>query len=484
MPTHTFRNRVPWMALMVVVLAAGWCVPAWAQETAAPESAGTEEVRCHVCGERILTAAEHFDAEGHPLCAACAAARAEATPAPEPYNIWTTKHLTGDWGGARDELKEAGLNTSFLLGTMSQVNMRGGRNTHNAHETGGKMFYNFELDFGQMGLLDGATFFIRGIQTFNSGIRPDVGSLTHPFYSAGSDGDKAIEIDKYWYRQRLFDDRLEFRLGKLLNFADLFDKNEYADNYLNEFMNQALSYNQTVPVTKGLGVFVQVWPTDWLYVQGMAVDPDTDSDYNRRGTGGFDSAFHDEDRFRAYGEFGVLPNFLFEKGLLLPGQYRFGFWYDPKPKNVYMDTLGGLLVQRARSGDMGFYLSFDQMLWKENPAPKDKQGLGVFARYGFAHRDVNRLNHFWSVGAVYRGLLPTRDEDTLGFGVAQSITSSQYREYIDTRADRETVYELYYAFQVAPWLVITPDLQVITNPGALKDARDALVGGVRIKMIF
>ncbi|GAF99875.1 unnamed protein product, partial [marine sediment metagenome] len=34
------------------------------------------------------------------------------------------------------------------------------------------------------------------------------------------------------------------------------------------------------------------------------------------------------------------------------------------------------------------------------------------------------------------------------------------------------------------WCVITPDVQVITNPGGSKDARDALVGGVRVKISF
>ncbi len=64
--------------------------------------------------------------------------------------------------------------------------------------------------------------------------------------------------------------------------------------------------------------------------------------------------------------------------------------------------------------------------------------------------------------------------------MAQSILSSQYRHNVDARADRETVYELYYRIQVTPWCEITPDIQFITHPGGLKDARDALVGGVRV----
>ncbi|MGB2986981.1 MAG: carbohydrate porin [Phycisphaerae bacterium] len=399
---------------------------------------------------------------------------------PKPYDLWTTKNLTGDWGGVRTEMEDAGVNFSILLGTMTQMNFRGGLNTHNAHETAGKAFYNMELDFGKMGLVSDGTFFIRGIQTWNSGIRRHVGSLWHPYYSAGSSGDKEIELDKYWYRQRLFDDRLEFRFGKL-DMADWTDRNAYADSYMSKFMNQALYVNRTIPTTKAVGAFLKVWPVDWLYVQAAALDPDIGQSKHTRGTGGWDTAFHDEDRFRAFWEFGLVPKFEGANGLL-PGHYRFGWWLDPKPKTVFRDTLGGLLAERRRSGDVGFYFNFDQMVWKENDNPKDKQGLGVFARVGAAHRDVNKISHVWSLGAAYQGLFPMRESDVLGFGVAQAILSSQYRDNIDSRADRETVYELYYKIKVAPWCEITPDVQVITNPGADKDARDALVGGIRIKI--
>jgi len=72
----------------------------------------------------------------------------------------------------------------------------------------------------------------------------------------------------------------------------------------------------------------------------------------------------------------------------------------------------------------------------------------------------------------------------LAFGVAQSILSSRYRRNVSSLANRETVYELYYAIKVTPCCIITPDVQVITNPGGNKDARDARVGGVRFKIVF
>ena len=400
------------------------------------------------------------------------------------YNILTTQRLTGDWGGVRTDLENAGITFKPIFGSVYQFNFRGGQNTHHAHESGGTVFHNIELDFNKMFKLEGGTFFLRAIQSWNKGIGADVGSLKAPFYNVGSSGDQSIEIDKWWWRQRLFDDRLEFRLG-LIKVTDTFDRNAYADNYFSKFCNRDYYMNMVIPSTGGLGMFVRVWPVDWLYVQGLVADLDRDKDRHRHGTSGFETAFHDDAHFRAFWEFGVLPAEIPGCESLLPGHYRFGSWFNPSSKTIFIDDLGGLRAEQHRGGDVGFYFNFDQMVWKENPTDvKDKQGLGVFARYGFAHPDVNKINHFWSAGAAYHGLVPSRDKDVLGFGVAQSILSKTYRHNVDSRADRETVYELYYAIHVTPWCVITPDVQVITNPGGSKDARDALVGGVRVKIAF
>ncbi|MBN1490146.1 MAG: carbohydrate porin, partial [Phycisphaerae bacterium] len=245
-----------------------------------------------------------------------------------------------------------------------------------------------------------------------------------------------------------------------------------------QFSNRALNHVMNFPVAKGLGAFVKVWPTDWLYFSMAGIDP-----YARVSRTGFDTGFHGPAHFVGNWEFGLTPKFESANGKL-PGNYKFGWWYNPRVLTVFKNTLGGSLRTETENGGVGFYLSFDQMVWKENNDPKDKQGLGLFFNYGFAHGDVNRVEHFWSLGGQYQGLIPTRDKDVLGLGVAQSMLSNQYRHEINSRADRETVYELYYAIQITPWCAITPDVQVITNPGGTKDARDALVGGVRVKIDF
>ena len=120
-------------------------------------------------------------------------------------------------------------------------------------------------------------------------------------------------------------------------------------------------------------------------------------------------------RIRAFGEIGLMPKFNSANGEL-SGTYRFGTWYQPYPKQVFRDTLDGALAEKYRSGDMGFYFGFDQLVWKENSDIKDKQGISVFGRYGYAHGDVNRIEHFWSVGGQYVGLDPRPGQGRAGIG--------------------------------------------------------------------
>ena len=166
----------------------------------------------------------------------------------------------------------------------------------------------------------------------------------------------------------------------------------------------------------------------------------------------------------------------------LPGNYRFGLLYDPRDKQEIINPLGGLRRPHYDSGDVAWYLSFDQMVYREGP--EDDQGLGLFFRYGHRHGDVNRISNFWSAGMQYQGLIPERDRDVVGLGFYSVHSSHQYRREIDDDFLRETGYELYYSIYVTPWLQITPDLQYIARPGALNTTDDAFVMGLRARVTF
>lgn len=404
----------------------------------------------------------------------------QASPETEAGDLFSLKRLTGDWGGLRTDLEDTGISFSLTWQGIWQGNTRGGLETKNGNDFSNTYNLSLELDFGKMGLLPGASFFMEAQGTSGAEIndfdRAKIGGLSPTNANAGAED--PIFVNKYWYRQRLLDDRIEVRLGVIESFTDLIDVNNIAGSDDDQFLNSSLVGNPTIPHTIGMGAYLNVWPTDWLYARAMIADP-----AYRPGRTGFDTGFHGDDRVRTFWELGYVPQFEGANGTL-GGHYRFGGWYHPRAKTIFRRTFGGLREPQSRSGDAGFFMNFDQFVWKENANENDKQGLSLFGRYGYAHGSVNRIEHFWSLGGQYVGLIPDRDDDVLGFGFAQAIQSRQFRHAIRPKADQETVFELYYGYHLTPWCVISPDLQLVLDPGGDTDDRDTFIVGLRVRIWF
>jgi carbohydrate-selective porin OprB len=262
-----------------------------------------------------------------------------------------------------------------------------------------------------------------------------------------------IYFSHLFLQQALFNKKVTLSIGKL-DLDDMFDTNEVGSwNYL----SYALARNVGVPVPWHVLGGVARWDVaDWLYVQAGAVDRNGEG-----GETGFDTAFGGDLEVFSIAEVGVKPNLLGR-----PGTYRVSVWHDPADKVRFSD--GG-----TESGDFGFSINVDQQV---------SDRIGIFARYGWADGEVRALEHFWSTGLTYTGLIPGRDKDVLGLGVAQGRISGDLRDVVAFEAS-ETLFEAYYKIPLWPGASITPDFQVILNPGA-RDDDTAFMAGVNFVMIF
>ncbi len=119
------------------------------------------------------------------------------------------------------------------------------------------------------------------------------------------------------------------------------------------------------------------------------------------------------------------------------------------------------------------------MVYREG-APGTDEGLSLFGAFIYAPlQRINTLPYFASVGANYRGLLPSRGKDTASFavyygGFSRDLPGQTY----------ELVLEWTYAIAVAPWLTVQPDVQYIVNPGGRSSTGNALVVGAQLLVQF
>lgn len=319
----------------------------------------------------------------------------------------------------------------------------------------------------------GLDLLVRPRGQYDRSVNDEVGALSDPVDDA--DFDAPIYVDELWLEQALLADRVRLRVG-MLEQQTLFDRNAYANSEDTQFLASFLDNDAVVPLPRGLGASLLVAPVDWLDVALGTVDAD-----NASRSAGFDTAFDGWDslsgilelRFRAR-----LPSRAGE----LPGAYRIGAFLDARERTVFGRADPGAGSVKSRRGTPGTYLSFDQLAYREGAG--SEQGLGLFARFGWADADTNRIAWFWSIGARYLGLVPGRDADVAGLGLYRAIGSERYRDEVDSDFDAETGIELYYQAALLPWLALTPDLQLIVDPGGDRAADDAFVATLRVRVAF
>jgi porin len=265
---------------------------------------------------------------------------------------------------------------------------------------------------------------------------------------------RCVYVSHLFVEQKLLDERLTLWLGKI-DWGDYFDTNA-AGSW--NFLSYSLARNPLIPAPwHAIGAVVRYDALDWLYVQAGVFDAEAVGTET-----GLATAFGGEDYTVGLFEFGLRPSFAG-----LGGNYRFYMWYDPQP--LARNDGGGNVRD-----DVGFGLSFDQQL---------TASVTAFCRYGFAHHEARQVEHFWSVGAVWKGPVASRPADELGVGVGQSRLSPSYRR-AEGLGPRETLFEAYYRIQLTSWVSLSPDVQVILDSGGSTSNDVAVIAGLRLIMEF
>lgn len=286
-----------------------------------------------------------------------------------------------------------------------------------------------------------------------NGITPLVGSKLNVDWAAYET--EFLYVANLYLEQKLLSDKLLIAVGKF-TCPSYFDENKVAGW---NFFSHSLARNQAfLHKYHTVGVLGRYDLSDWLYVQACVTDA-----LGIRSETGLNTAFQEDNYFLTMGELGIKT----KNSEGLESNYRFDLWYDPQPltrhdgKGSEHDTVG-----------VGF--NFDRMLTEK---------VGIFARYGWDDGRVRKFSNYWSLGGTWKGLHPNRDKDVLGFGFGQGITHEQYRS-AKNATDTETIFETYYKIHITDWCSLTPDIQILLNPGTNVDNDTAVIPGVRLKMLF
>lgn len=149
------------------------------------------------------------------FCGGVYAADFSTKAAPVPYgtadDFWTRPYLFGDLG--RTKLKEQGIELGLTLGNESVGNLSGG--CRNTAANAGQLWFGAKLDMGKLAGIPGGTVGLTLVDRFGKNLNTEADipalQLTNEVFGRGN----ILRLTQLYYSQKLFDDRLELKGGRL-----------------------------------------------------------------------------------------------------------------------------------------------------------------------------------------------------------------------------------------------------------------------------
>jgi porin len=403
---------------------------------------------------------------------------------PLPFQlILPREHLLGDWYGTRTWLEDRGIVPTLTFVTDSLGNPSGGK--EQGFTTANNVGLDLNFDLEKLCGLEGGSFLLSMSYRFGGSLSANY--IHNVFTVQQVFGGETFHLINVAYLQKLFDDRVELRIGRIGAGDDflvspynyVFVQNGFDGNPVGIFFN---SPGMTAYPNDTWGALVKVRPTARTYIMGGVYngDPSIRDNSNH----GVD--FSMDGPLFAIAEIAYQPNSLpGDRGLL--GNYKAGFWYD---NSRFSDFNTG----EFERGNWGFYTLFDQVLVRFGEQ-RSHRGFGIAGSFLVSpDQAVSQMPYFFTAALVTRGIFPSRPVDVIGLGVVYGHFSNDLQSFqrwaqqldpnIGVQSD-ETVVELTYRLVLLKSaLYFQPDLQYVFRPGGTGGIPDALALGAQVGVNF
>ncbi|MFZ4775770.1 MAG: carbohydrate porin [Terrimicrobiaceae bacterium] len=416
--------------------------------------------------------------------------------------------LSGDWWGIRNYLDDSGVELSASYTNNIAGNPVGGESAGFTYTD--NVSFGLQLNFEQLIGWKGLTFDVSGLNRAGSSLSQD--NVGNQFTVQQVYGGQTAMFYALILEQRLLDDKISLKAGRFSTGDDFASSPIY---WL--YMNNGIDGNpQALPVNTQFSAYpwavwaarLRVDPTPECNAMIGAYQVSTrvfDREYH-----GLDWSIRQGDGVLLIGQVGWTPEFFKRpvekvsdgksavatkarsegktfkaispdtemKGL--PGHYWFGGYYSPWQFAQFGTT-------ETATSSYGFYCHADQMIWQE--APGSDQGLTIWSAFVLSpQQNIAKLPFQANAGIIYKGLVPTRDEDFTIFGFVYGKFSRNYARTVDETGggypQYEMVLEAAYRVNFTKFAYLQPDLQYVINPGGTGNIPNALVLGAQMGVTF
>jgi porin len=400
-------------------------------------------------------------------------------------DLWTRSYLTGDWRGARNRLADVGIQFNVEYYQYVHGVVRGG--IEQSDEWGGKGVYRVHVDLDKMGAIPGGLLYFRVDARWGHSVLSKTGQLLPaneaflvPVDYDDLERETAFAVTALNYTQFL-SPKFGVFFGKL-DFMDG-DPNEFAGGRGDtQFLNYSMMFASPTAIVPAstLGAGVMYLPNEHVTIASQVASA-TDSSFTSLG-----------DAFDEWGDGTIWATSLMTQYRVrdLPGGFNATYlqWFGAE-----FADLGSIVGELSSTEDKSWLVALSawQYLYTEgsskgpldttNKIP-DLEGVGLFARLGFADKDTNPFKFTASVGVGGRGVIPGRDNDLFGFGYFYTETESgNVLTTIGIENSTQGI-EMFYNLAITPAAMLSFDFQWLEAD--LPDTDNAIVLGSRFRLKF
>jgi len=273
-----------------------------------------------------------------------------------------------------------------------------------------------------------------------------------------------------WYEQVFLGGRLRLKLGKI----DA--SNEFAFvEHGGPLINSSAGFSPTIlglptypnPAT---GAVLFASPVESLYLGGGLFDGATQAG-QPTGTRGPSTLFGEPSDLFLIAEAGV-------RRTTASGRLRRAGLGITHHTGTFdrMDGVG------TEEGATSYYLVVDQHLERQSgPVRTSGSTIDGFLQLAYTDDQLSPVDLHAGAGIVWNGFLFGRNADSFGLMGTYVHFGDAARRAGAFVESHELAWELFYRFEVTPWLHLKPDLQYIVHPGGVGNS-DAFVGTLRVEL--
>jgi porin len=387
--------------------------------------------------------------------------------------------LTGDWGGERTKLINAGIDLSGGYTSEIANNLRGGT----AEETRYTDQWVLSSDFNLQKLLgiNDAEFKLTITDRNGQDLGADANLHTLELVQEVWGRGQTWRLTQFEYRERWWADVFDLKVGRMtvgedfasfncefqnLTFCGSQPGNLRGDLWYNWPVSQWAS-RLRLKLDAGHYLQVGVYQVNPTYIDDSWARHDGLYPYNPPGTIGALIPV----------EFGWMPS------TALPGSYKFGGWYST--------SQSADVGSNGKDHPYGFYVNLLQRVFGQKTGPGTDLFLNATKADGATSASIDSQ---MTIGVQIKGPFAGREHDSIGlaFGVSHVNSKVAAVDYDLNRLDSdngpvpgsERVAELYYGFSPIRSIVLRPNLQFVSHPGGVSSYPDVVVVGLKTTVDF